>query len=304
MIAKDYSAIAYIPNTTRDRMTQLFQSKHALWTKPGFIAFFTISLGCMDGLVLYTLFDRAMTQAWFMGYLMSFGVSIFLNLIPIFTSRLVHRAIYNTHKHSLVFAAILITAFLILYGATVYLRFAYEDMYGDVEVISLTNALTSEDDEDLVVDDKKSVRSRAIVILLAIEPLATSICGFVLAFLSDDELEREYETLEIQITELENEIAYDKAGIETMIESEELTNMKLALDKQIFECEKSRILKKGDVAMALARDYLEMKLNDPAAISHLSFDMHIDDEISCSTKMYEYPTADSENENLYVVNEN
>ncbi len=279
-----------VPNTTKERVKEFLESKYSWWSRNRFIIMLTLVMSVMDGLVLYSVFDKAMMQSWYMGIVMAFGISVVLNLIPIFVSKFVHRAIYKTHKHAKLLAGTAIAAFLILYGATVYLRFAYQDMYGDVEETSITNTLTSDDTQDVEEDNGKEARSRAIVVLLAIEPLATSICGFVLSFLSDDELEREIEILEVQIADLEYEIAWKKAGIASMKDKDTRLNLELALDEEILAGEKNTVIAKGEALKARAREILAMALRDPESISKLSFQLSFEDPQGKSN-LYEYPAG-------------
>lgn len=279
-----------VPNTTKARVKEFLESKYSWWSRNKFIIMLTLVMSVMDGLVLYSVFDKAMMQSWYMGIVMAFGISVVLNLIPIFVSKFVHRAIYKTHKHAKLLAGTAIVAFLILYGATVYLRFAYQDMYGDVEETSITNTLTSEDTQDIEEDNGKEARSRAIVVLLAIEPLATSICGFVLSFLSDDELEREIEILEVQIADLEYEIAWKKAGIASMKDKDTRLNLELALDEEILAGEKNTVIAKGEALKARAREILAMALRDPESISKLSFQLSFE-EPQGKSNLYEYPAG-------------
>ena len=279
-----------VPNTTKERVKEFLESKYSWWSRNRFIIMLTLVMSVMDGLVLYSVFDKAMMQSWYMGIVMAFGISVVLNLIPIFVSKFVHRAIYKTHKHAKLLAGTAIAAFLILYGATVYLRFAYQDMYGDVEETSITNTLTSDDTQDIEEDNGKEARSRAIVVLLAIEPLATSICGFVLSFLSDDELEREIEILEVQIADLEYEIAWKKAGIASMKDKDTRLNLELALDEEILAGEKNTVIAKGEALKARAREILAMALRDPESISKLSFQLSFE-EPQGKSNLYEYPAG-------------
>ncbi|MBO6240301.1 MAG: hypothetical protein J6M44_14175 [Butyrivibrio sp.] len=279
-----------VPNTTKARVKEFLESKYSWWSRNKFIIMLTLVMSVMDGLVLYSVFDKAMMQSWYMGIVMAFGISVVLNLIPIFVSKFVHRAIYKTHKHAKLLAGTAIAAFLILYGATVYLRFAYQDMYGDVEETSITNTLTSDDTQDVEEDNGKEARSRAIVVLLAIEPLATSICGFVLSFLSDDELEREIEILEVQIADLEYEIAWKKAGIASMKDKDTRLNLELALDEEILAGEKNTVIAKGEALKARAREILAMALRDPESISKLSFQLSFE-EPQGKSNLYEYPAG-------------
>lgn len=279
-----------VPNTTKERVKEFLESKYSWWSRNRFIIMLTLVMSVMDGLVLYSVFDKAMMQSWYMGIVMAFGISVVLNLIPIFVSKFVHRAIYKTHKHAKLLAGTAIAAFLILYGATVYLRFAYQDMYGDVEETSITNTLTSDDTQDIEEDNGKEARSRAIVVLLAIEPLATSICGFVLSFLSDDELEREIEILEVQIADLEYEIAWKKAGIASMKDKDTRLNLELALDEEILTGEKNTVIAKGEALKARAREILAMALRDPESISKLSFQLSFE-EPQGKSNLYEYPAG-------------
>ena len=279
-----------MPNTTSLRLDEAHKVKYSWWSKPLFIIILTAILSTMDGLVLYSVFDIAMTQAWYMGIIMAFGIAVILNLIPIFEGKFVHRAIYRSYNYSLVLAVTALVAFLLLYGGTVYLRFTYEDMYGDTEQVSITNTLTSDGADNSSFDEEKHSRSRAIVILLALEPLATSICGFVLSYLSDDELEREIETTETQISDLNYEIAWKKAGIAAMAERNERLEMELTLEEEMYESEKKRLIAWGEVFKARSRQLLAMSLRDPEAISALSFEMDFNNS-STGSQLYQYPKA-------------
>ena len=100
---------------------KLQKTEFAWWSSPAFIVFLTISMSVLDALVLYDILDQAMTQSEYMGKIVSFGVALVLNMIPILIAKFFHQSIYRIKRYALVWAIVGITAFVILFSATVML---------------------------------------------------------------------------------------------------------------------------------------------------------------------------------------
>lgn len=83
----------------------------------------------MDGTVLYSIMEECFLQSALMSIVMAFGVAVVLNILPLVIAKFLHGAIYKTTKHGLTMFAVFVAGFLLVYGGTVYLRFAYSDMY-------------------------------------------------------------------------------------------------------------------------------------------------------------------------------
>lgn len=229
----------------------------------------------MDGTVLYSIFDESLTQSVAMGIIMAFGVAVVLNILPLIIARFVHAAFDRTAKNAGMMAGILIAGFVLIYGATVYLRFAYSDMYGkEAQFSQLENTVS---DEEMIEDNDSSSagnKGRAVVILLSISPLITSLLGFAIAYVSDDETRKKIECLEKQQIEIEEKIADTQAAI-AQIESYMNEGIKrdLDFDKKTMDAEIEEIISRCDVLKAAARFYLAEYLADPSATSKLSHEM-------------------------------
>ena len=162
----------------------LQKSDSAWWSTPVFIIFLTISMSVLDALVLYDILDQASYQAEYMSKVISFGVALILNMIPILIAKFAHQAIYRIKRLALVWVVLLVTVFLILFSATVFLRFAYQDKYGSSSEQHITNEMIIT--EERVEQTELNVKGLAVVMLLSVEPMVTSVVNFFLAFISDD----------------------------------------------------------------------------------------------------------------------
>lgn len=247
---------------------KLQKSEFAWWSTPAFIIFLTISMSVLDALVLYDIMDQAMTQAEYMGKIVSFGVALVLNMIPILIAKFAHQAIYKIKKYALVWAVVGITAFVILFSATVMLRFAYQDRYGEGDSYHITNemSLTEEVEQTDGVDPK----GLAVVILLSVEPLVTSVVNFCLAFISDDELRKKIWQLRKRRLELAEAKAELRAYLSTAEDPEEWSEKTLRHDEELkMACEEA-IRDRGDILKARARFYLAEYLKDPESVSYVT----------------------------------
>ena len=286
-----------MPNTTEERTKEAQKAIVAWWCKVAVCIIILSLMSGMDGLSLYDIMDKAMTQSWYMGIVLSVGISVVINLIPTILGIFVHRAIYKTHKYSKTLAAIGVVAFIVMMGATINLRYSYADYYGDVEEAGLTNTITIDTEDVTIKDSGKSRRSNAIVLLLSLENLATSICCFILGYVSYDELKKLVEVLERQEAQLEYEIAIIKTENEIEHDVTSRIEMELEFDSEMLAREIESVRAKELLAMAISRERLAMYLQNPEAISKLSFQLDFEDE-SGETGMYEYPVSSG---GLHVV---
>lgn len=99
----------------------------------------------MDGTVLYSIMEECFLQSALMSIVMAFGVAVVLNILPLVIAKFLHGAIYKTTKHGLTMFAVFVAGFLLVYGGTVYLRFAYSDMYEqENQSMTLENTVSEE----------------------------------------------------------------------------------------------------------------------------------------------------------------
>ncbi len=237
------------------------------------IAIVTLSFSGLDCLVIHNITDLAMMEDEIMGYVMAYGIALILNLIPLICAVFVHHAIYKTARFPWVFVVLLTGAFTALYVTTVILRLAYHDLYGVSGAETLVNAVSSEIGTYAGATDSK--RGYAVVLLLCVEPLSTSIVNFIVGYLADNPLRKKKECLEIQIVEEEAQIAFLTAKLETMKRDimEELRIDEEQMMAAIAEC-----ICIGDVLKALAREYLAEYLANPPATSRLSHELDDNDK--------------------------
>lgn len=225
----------------------------------------------MDGMVLFSIFDACLTQSAAMGIVMAFGVAVVLNVLPLIIAKFAHQAIYKTKRQALTMLLICMTGFFLIFGGTVVLRFAYSDMYEtESQSMQLENTVSNETTTETESDDNSKNKSIAVVILLSLSPLVTSIIGFGIAFVSDDEVRRRFEYHERRDIELDEAISDLEAAIETMNSDVERD---IKLDEDSMNAAIEEIIARADTLKALARHYLAEYLADPRATSKLSAEM-------------------------------
>lgn len=230
----------------------------------------------MDGMVLFSIFDACLTQSAFMGIVMAFGVAVVLNVLPLIIAKFAHQAIYKIKRQALMMMIICVTGFVLIYAGTVILRFAYSDMYdSEKQSVQLENTVSNVETTEIEADDTNARKSLAVVILLSLSPLVTSIIGFGIAFVSDDEVRRKVEFYERRDIELDEAISDLEAAIATMNRNVERD---LRLDEDAMNAAIEEIMARTDTLKALARLYLAEYLADPGATSKLSAEMLVENE--------------------------
>jgi len=246
----------------------LSKSDFAWWSTPAFIIFLTVSMSILDALVLFDILDQAMTQSEYMGKVVSFGVALVLNMIPVLVAKFAHQTIYGIKKYAIVWVVLLITVFMILFSATVFLRFAYQDKYGTSSEFHIMNEMTeSVEDNQQAEGDMKGL---AVVLLLSVEPLVTSVVNFFLAFVSDDELRKRINHQKKRMLELNAEERDLKAFLAAAEDPEEWRARNIAQDSERKETCAKDINDRGDILKALARSILAEVLGDADSVSYVT----------------------------------
>ena len=219
-----------------------------------------------------------------MSIVMAFGVAVVLNILPLVIAKFLHGAIYKTTKHGLTMFAVFVAGFLLVYGGTVYLRFAYSDMYEqENQSMTLENTVSEEKvengTENVQEISEKRRKSMAVVTLLSISPLITSLLGFAIAYVSDDEIRRKVECLELEKIEIDEKISEIDAAIAQMEHyMEEGIERELTFDEQAMNAAEDEIIARGNVMKAQARFILAEFLSNPQATTKLSEEMLLKDK--------------------------
>lgn len=248
-------------------------------------------LSLMDMSVLVTIFDKCFTQSAWMVVVMSLGVAVTLNVLPMIIARLVHASIEKTSKEAKYIMGILIAGFILLYAGTVYLRFGYKDMYGqENQSEELVN--TASDDYEAVEEAKpvNNEKANCVVILLSICPLITSLLGFAISYISDDEMKAKLEANEIALAEREHAIIECETAIAQMESFMEYgKDNEIEADYKSMIAAKEEVVARCELLKALARYYLAEYLADPQATSMICQEMILNKEDSEDVVMGDGP---------------
>lgn len=292
--------------TYKDRKTErqgFHKSGMPWWTSGKANLILVPVFSAMDGMVLFSIFDECLTQSVLMGIIMAFGVAVVLNILPLIIARFVHAAFEKTAKNAVLMMCIFIAGFLLIYGGTVYLRFAYSDMYGQQsQSMELENTVS---DEGMYTasnnSSSDSSKGTAVVLLLSISPLITSLLGFGIAYVSDDETRKKIEYLEIEKIEIDEKISDTQAAITQMENAlNEGVKRDLELDEMAMDAAIEEIVARCDILKSLARLYLSEYLANPSATSKISQEMLVESG-DAGEEAYEVV---SEDENVSNPNNN
>ena len=277
------------PNRKETR--KKFQKTRMPWWSNGKANLLLVPIfSAMDGTVLYSIMEECFFQSALMSIVMSFGVAVVLNVLPLVIAKFLHGAIYKTTKHGLTMFAVFVAGFLLVYGGTVYLRFAYSDMYEqENQSMTLENTVSEEKvengTENVQEISEKRRKSMAVVTLLSISPLITSLLGFAIAYVSDDEIHRKVECLELEKIEIDEKISEIDAAIAQMEHyMEEGIERELTFDEQAMNAAEDEIIARGNVMKAQARFILAEFLSNPQATTKLSEEMLLKDREESMTR--------------------
>lgn len=249
----------------------LQKTEFSWWSSPGFIIFLTIAMSTLDGLVLYDILDQAMTQSEKLGVITSFGIALVLNMMPLLIAKFMHQAIYKIKKGATVLTVITTLSFFLLFAGTVWLRFAYQDQYGETASGDVKNEVAVEEtlDSESNADAGTNPKGFAVVLLLSVEPLVTSLVNFGLAFISDDELRERINHLRkrrLELAECEGDL---RAYMATVEEAELQRNRLLLSDQRQKLAAREEIHARCCVLKAVARTLLAEYLRDPESASYV-----------------------------------
>ncbi|MBR6326057.1 MAG: hypothetical protein IKR61_04560 [Lachnospiraceae bacterium] len=240
------------------------------WQKPKAAMAIAVISTVLDFITLFTLFDYVFLQSVWIGLVMSFGIAVVLDTLPLVIAKFFHWAIYRTRRNAKLMLTVLLTGYFLLFLTTVGLRFAYKDMYGQetgsAELVntSANTEFTAGEEEET---EQGNPRSTASVLLLALSPLVTSIVTFGIAFASDDEVRRKYEYHKQRDHELDEALSDLDAAIETMDRD---VQRDLDHDLELMRTGIEVIDAKRTLLKRLARHYLAEYLAESSATSRLS----------------------------------
>ena len=204
------------------------------WATPYVLLIVTLGSWGLDSITLFDILDAAMCQSECLGFIIAIGISFFLNVLPLPIALLTHQLIYRIKRGATVLLITLVMLFFLLYTFTFVLRFAYRDQYAKDnttgQIMNELNVETTNQEEP----EEGNARSIAVVLLMGIEPLVTSVLSFILSFLSCDVIEEQICYLHLRNKEIDEAEADLRAYLKS-IENLELWFIRAAQQELICQ---------------------------------------------------------------------
>ncbi len=228
-----------------------------------------------DALVIYNIIDAGITDNALMVLAVSFMLAFVLDLLPVYIAKFCRQMKYRIEKNAKLFLILALSMYFILFSAIFYLRFVFSDMYGQEEqIMALENTVSNESVMSEEQPSEGNRKGNALILVLSLLPMGTSVVCFFIAYASDDEITKKMELLRQEIddnkrqkSEVEAAVLQKRCRVEAGIEPE------LNEDARLMEAAKADILHRGEILKSLTRKYLEEYLSDPSAITRISQEM-------------------------------
>ena len=251
---------------------KLQKTEFTWWSSPIFIIFLTVSMSVLDAMVLYDIMDLATTQSENLGKIICFGIALILNMLPLLVAKFVHQAMYKIKRGAAVWALLSTIAFFTLFAATVFLRFSYQDQYGHRSASPFKNEAEVEtmEEADTDTDAGSDTKGFAVVLLLSVEPLVTSIVNFGLAYISDDEVRALLNHLRkrrLELAECESDL---NAYLATREPAEERCKKLALMDDNAKKAAQNRVPARCEILKSRAHLYLAEYLGDSKGASYVT----------------------------------
>ena len=245
---------------------KLQKTEFTWWSSPIFIIFLTVSMSVLDAMVLYDIMDLATTQSENLGKIICFGIALILNMLPLLIAKFVHQAMYKIKRGAAVWALLSTIAFFTLFAATVFLRFSYQDQYGNRSASPFKNEAEVETTEEADTDTDAGSDTKG----LSVEPLVTSIVNFGLAYISDDEVRALLNHLRkrrLELAECESDL---NAYLATREPAEERCKKLALMDDNSKKAAQDRVLARCEILKSRAHLYLAEYLGDSKGASYVT----------------------------------
>ena len=132
--------------TLSKRIRKINRADQELWMRGVIIYPLIIGLSCMDGVTLYEVFFKMTESAEKEAlYLLTVGIAVVLNFIPLVVGRYIHYHRYGMNGVKLWMIVGLVIVFLLLFFATFYLRWETRGMDGAANVFAKGSILPETD---------------------------------------------------------------------------------------------------------------------------------------------------------------
>ena len=226
-------------------------------------------LGCIlaDTFTLWTVVDLMLTQQPAMTIVITVTVAAVINIAPMLAASYLKNDEAKRGSKIAVCTA-LACLFAVLFVSTFSLRIAsQEQLYGSSSELNIS-IQTGGQQTEMIEDEefKPTTAQNVLAILLGLEPLATSVCTFVVTYEFSEKRKRRH-LYELQIIKLKEEVIRYEAMREEL-----KSDMEFDLDeydKALFEEFKASIRQLGENAKVHARRRLCETVGTPEGVSQL-----------------------------------
>ena len=179
-----------IPETDKKHMKELQQSRTLFYKSPICMAVVVIGSCTLDYTTIYTAVETLLTQKLFLQILLCACIAILINVVPAISG--VYMKDKDAENRKLVLS-LMAVIFFVLFIITFLLRFATMDaLYEDTSQLFEVDATTSEHSSAEII----------MTLLLAIEPLLSSILSLVFGFISETPEEKDRKLAERRMATL------------------------------------------------------------------------------------------------------
>lgn len=246
---------------------RLQHSEKSWWQNKYVIIFLVIFLSLLDAATLFTVIDTVMVENEFIGRLMTFGLALCLNFIPLVGGYLIRERYYERSRVPIWSLVVLLATFLLLWGATVYLRAETSALNFSGTESTMVNTVGTQ--TPVNAQNNEGV-SNALTLLLSVMPLVTSIVNLYLGFISDDPVQNRINYLRMRRLELESYRADLLAALNEL--GEDRLPAMLQFNRMRYTAAVNKTNSRFNGIMSFSRFWLAQVLGDPASISKLSAD--------------------------------
>ncbi|MCI8275732.1 MAG: hypothetical protein HFI66_09025 [Lachnospiraceae bacterium] len=266
---------------SKENEEELQKKETSLWRRPAMLIVCTLGATALDGTVLFNLLDKAMFQSEHMGWIMGLGIAVILNLAPLFAAYYIYQALYKLKRGAALCAGLTILSFFILFGSTCAIRASYADTYNAGGAKQMDEAdmayLEIQIEENQIEEKTDQGKKWTLTLFLSVEPLATSLLNFVMAYISEDKFQKEREHLRLRRLELEEAKSDLLAVAASLAEPESYTQQQLSIDERHLEACQKEIYERCRCLEARARQYLAEYLQDPSGASRVLAELEVRD---------------------------
>ena len=238
-----------------------FLSKTILWL-------IIIGFSMLDASRLFVVFDSIIYDNPIITYILTIGISMLLNISPVIISDFIQikkyeKVIQNTKQYHYL-SLIGMTIFIIVYIGYVLLTYECRYMLCD----SPSNIAISGGLNVPIIDEVDRPLFIGVIVIYIIEPLATSIINFMIAYRMSNPLKNKLDEIIKKIKKKNREIIKKTSAIHEFLNYEKMIR---DLDRKNYERCIEEIDSIANKIKSNARYLISLKLASPSEIDQVSF---------------------------------